>query len=329
MASSSSSPPSAPLPTYSTLFLERGLPPSSFPSPSSSFVLTVSLNRPPVNAMNRDMWREIGEAFAFAADDPDTRVVLLTSSPSSRAFTAGLDLADHAELIMGSGGGAADGADAADGGAAAADDVARRAFRLRRHIQSYQRNISSLEECPKPVVACISGACVGGGVDLIAAADVRVASSDATFSIAEAEVGLAADVGTLQRLPRLVGNGSLMRELVFTARKLTAEEAHARFGLLSSVHPDREAALAHARALAARIASLSPVAVQASKLSLTFSRDHSVASGLEHVAALNQGLLQTGDIAAAAMASMGAGRGKGQGKGKGKGGGEPPAFPRL
>jgi delta(3,5)-delta(2,4)-dienoyl-CoA isomerase len=172
-------------------------------------VLHIALNRPDrSNAMNKAMWAEIGQAFRFAALHP-CRVVLLTGA--GKNFTSGLDLMDHVDLFAPASGGQ--------------EDAARRAFRLRDHIKAYQASFTAVEECPKPVIAAVHGACIGGGVDLVAAADVRFASGDAWFCIKEAEIGLAADVGTLQRLPKVVGNDSLVREWAYTARRITAEEA--------------------------------------------------------------------------------------------------------
>jgi enoyl-CoA hydratase/carnithine racemase len=173
------------------------------------------------------------------------------------------------------------------------------------------------------VIACIHGACVGGGVDLVCAADVRFASADATFVVKEVEVGLAADLGTLQRLPRLVGNDSLVRELAFTARPWPAEEA-ARHGFVSAVLPDRDAMRARAMATAQRIAALSPVAVSGTKAQLNYSRGRPVADGLAFAAAWNSGMLQTGDIAVSAARLMGGGRGAGA-----AGAAAPDDFPPL
>ena len=264
-------------------------------------VLEVRLNRPAKsNAMSKLMFAELAAAFGRLATEEgcgDWRAVLLTGEGSS--FTSGLDLIDHAALLLPPGGAAST---AAAGGAAAApraEDPARRAWALQRLVRSYQDAVSSLERCPVPVIACIHGACVGGGVDLVCAADVRLASADATFVVKEAELGLAADLGTLQRLPWLVGNDSLVRELAFTARPWPAEEA-ARHGFLSAVLPDREAMRARALATALRIAALSPLAVAGTKAQLNFARGRPVADGLAFAAAWTGGALQTGDIAVSA-----------------------------
>jgi delta(3,5)-delta(2,4)-dienoyl-CoA isomerase len=169
------------LPAFSTLLLTH----------VADGVVEVKLNRgDKSNAMNRAMWQEIGDAFRFlATPDAPCRAILLTGA--GKNFTSGLDLMDHIGLFT------------AGSGDESANDASRRALRLREVIRAYQASLSSIEACPKPVVAAIHGACIGGGVDMITAADVRFASTDAWFSIKEAEIGLAADVGTLQRLPKV------------------------------------------------------------------------------------------------------------------------------
>lgn len=266
----------------------------SFPAEK---VAQVTLNRPDkANAMNRTMWREIGEAFR-ALSSADSRAIILTGA--GRYFTSGLDVMDHASAFAPSG----------------KTDVGRKGWELHRLIKSYQESLSSLEECPKPVIAAVHSACVGGGVDLICAADIRIASADAWFSIKEVEIGLTADVGTLQRLPKICGNDSLVRELAFTARRMAADEAM-KHGFLSLVLRDQQELASHALAMAKRIASMSPVAVQGTKINLNHSRDSSTAQGLAFAAAWNAGMLQSSDLMTAAQAAATGSR-------------EPPVFPDL
>jgi enoyl-CoA hydratase/carnithine racemase len=184
-------------------------------------VVDLRLNRPDrANAMNRRMWAELVDAFrAFGDPALDVRAVVL--SGAGRSFTTGLDLGDHAALL-------APPPPPADGRAV---DPARRAWALQRLVRSYQDAANALADFHAPVIAAVHGACIGGGVDLICAADIRVASADASFAVREVALGLAADVGTLQRLPGLVGNDSLVRQLAFTGEPLPAEDA-ARLGLL-------------------------------------------------------------------------------------------------
>ncbi len=185
----------------------------------------------------------------------------------------------------------------------AGEDTARRAFELRRVVKRYQEGFTAIERCPKPVIAAVHGACIGGGVDMICAADVRLASSDAYFCVKEVAIGIAADVGTLQRLPRVVGNDSWVREACFTARNIPAHEA-ATQGLLSRVYTDKKAMMAGALETAQAIAAHSPVAVQGTKVNLNFSRGRTVSDGLEFQSAWNAAMLQTQDMGESMTAAM-------------------------
>ena len=264
----------------------------------SEHVALVELNRPRKrNAMNRAMWAEIRSAFESLGADGSVRAIVVAGRGLS--FSAGLDLSDHMD-VFGGGDGGGGGAEGADG----ADDVGRKALRLRKFILSYQEALSAIERCPQPVVAAVHGACVGGGVDLVCACDIRVAAADAYFCIKEVDIGLAADVGVLQRLARQVGSESLVRELAYTARRMPAQEA-ARAGFVSAdVRADRAAAVEAAVALATEIASKSPIAVVGTKEMLVYARDHTVDEGLRYVASWNAAMLQSSDVTAAAMASM-------------------------
>ncbi|KAG7480040.1 delta3,5-Delta2,4-dienoyl-CoA isomerase, mitochondrial isoform X1 [Solea senegalensis] len=168
----------------------------------------VELHRPEkLNAMNKAFWSEMVDCFNEITADPDCRVVLV--SAAGKIFTAGIDLMDIASDILQPQG----------------DDVARVSWNLRRIIAKYQETFSVIEKCPKPVVVAVHGACIGGGVDLITACDIRLCSQDSWFQVKEVDIGLAADVGTLQRLPKVIGSRSLVNELALTARKMYADEA--------------------------------------------------------------------------------------------------------
>uniref|UniRef100_A0A8L2QF26 Delta(3,5)-Delta(2,4)-dienoyl-CoA isomerase, mitochondrial n=1 Tax=Rattus norvegicus TaxID=10116 RepID=A0A8L2QF26_RAT len=249
-------------------------------------VLHVQLNRPEKrNAMNRAFWRELVECFQKISKDSDCRAVVV--SGAGKMFTSGIDLMDMASDILQPPG----------------DDVARIAWYLRDLISRYQKTFTVIEKCPKPVIAAIHGGCIGGGVDLISACDIRYCTQDAFFQVKEVDVGLAADVGTLQRLPKVIGNRSLVNELTFTARKMMADEA-LDSGLVSRVFPDKDVMLNAAFALAADISSKSPVAVQGSKINLIYSRDHSVDESLDYMATWNMSMLQTQDIIKSVQAAM-------------------------
>ncbi len=152
--------------------------------------------------------------------------------------------------------------------------------KLRALVLELQDTLSSIERCRKPVLAAIHNGCVGGGVDLISCTDMRYCSADAYFTIKEIDIGMVADVGTLQRLPKLIGNQGIVREMAFTGRKVLADEA-LRIGLVNQVFETREAMQAGVREMAALIASKSPLSVRGTKEMLNYSRDHSVADGSE------------------------------------------------
>lgn len=181
-------------------------------------------------------------------------------------------------------------------------DVGRRMMALRTFIDGYQQSFTALESIPQPVVVAIQGACIGGGVDLVTAADIRLCAADAWFSVKEVDVGMAADVGSLQRLPRVVGSASLVREWCLTGRKVAAAEALSA-GLVSRVLPTREALAAEALSLCVEIAAKSPLAVSGTKAMLNYSRDHSVRESLEHVAMFNAAALQSQDVMKAMQAT--------------------------
>jgi enoyl-CoA hydratase/carnithine racemase len=177
-------------------------------------------------------------------------------------------------------------------------DIARQYLSFRPKILEMQSCLTAMEECPVPVVAAIHGACIGGGVDISCCADIRLCAPNAIFSVRETRLGLAADVGTLQRLPKICGHGSRIRELCLTGEDFDAMEA-ARLGFVSRICPDLMGA---AMNVCERIARNSPVAVHGTKYSLNYSRDHSVKEGLDHIASYNAAALMTNDLMASAAA---------------------------
>jgi delta(3,5)-delta(2,4)-dienoyl-CoA isomerase len=248
-------------------------------------ILHVRLNRPSkLNALSPLFWAECRRCFEVASVDNDVRCVVL--SAEGRMFCAGLDLQSFLlpENLN-------------------SEDVGRKALHFYHHIKSLQEALTAIAECLKPVVAVIHSGCVGAGVDLVSACDIRVCSEDVWFSIKEVAVGLAADVGTLQRFPKVVGNDSVVRELAMTARKFEAPEA-LRIGFVSSVHPSAAEALQRGFDIAAQIVCHSPLAVVGTKYHLNYSRDHSVADGLEHIAVWNAAALQSSDVPTAMAAAV-------------------------
>ncbi|XP_057568706.1 delta(3,5)-Delta(2,4)-dienoyl-CoA isomerase, mitochondrial [Hippopotamus amphibius kiboko] len=247
-------------------------------TPAQKHVLHVQLNRPEKrNAMNKAFWSEMVVCFNKIAEDADCRAVVI--SGAGKMFSSGIDFVDMASGLLKPPG----------------DDVARISWHLRSLLSRYQETFSVIEKCPKPVIAAIHGGCIGAGVDLITACDIRYCTQDAYFQVKEVDLGLAADVGTLQRLPRVIGNQSLVNELAFTARKMMADEA-LDSGLVSRVFPDKEVMLDAVVALAAEISSKSPVAVQGTKINLLYSRDHSVTDSLNYMKSWNMSMLQSEDV---------------------------------
>jgi len=240
-------------------------------------VAEIRLNRPDrSNAMNEAMWQELRTAFAWADATPAVRVVILAGA--GRNFCAGIDLA----ML----GGVAE--------AVAHPDPARSREALRRLILDLQDCLSSVERCRKPVLAAIQGACIGGAVDLVSCCDMRYGAADAQFSVREIDVGMAADVGTLQRLPRLIPDG-IARELAYTGRSVEAGEAQ-RIGLVNQVFATPEALADGVRQLARTIAAKSPLAIRGTKEMLNYGRDHSVADGLNYIATWNAAMLMSADL---------------------------------
>jgi len=230
--------------------------------------------------------RDVTDCFKAISSDEDCRAVVL--SANGKHFTSGLDLTDMAKLTT---------------IVLSESDVSKKFRLLYDFIKEVQIPFNTIEACNKPVIAAIHHGCIGGGVDMIAATDIRYCTQDAYFQVKEVDVGLAADLGTLQRLPRIIGSDSLARELSLTARKMFADEA-ARCGLVSRVLPDKETMIAAAIETASLIASKSPVAIQGTKHNLNYARNHSIQEGLEYMATMNAAMLQSNDLIVAAMASM-------------------------
>ena len=180
-----------------------------------------------------------------------------------------------------------------------------KAIAFKPQILEMQDAFTAIERCQVPVVAAVHGCCIGAGMDMICCADVRVASASAIFSVREARVGLAADVGTLQRFPKLVGSGSIVRELCLTGRDFGAKVA-LELGFVSCLVEDDGDLMRAATDICLDICRNSPVAVACTKASLNYSRDHTVADGLEHVALMNSTALQSEDLAKAFMINSGA-----------------------
>jgi enoyl-CoA hydratase len=249
-------------------------------------IATVTLNRPDkANAMNWAMWQDIRGAMQWVDRTPEARVAVIEGE--GRLFTSGIDLS----MMMGLQGQIKDDCDG------------RMREKLRQLILELQDTLTSIERCRKPVIAAVHGGCIGGGVDLISCTDMRYCSADAYFTIKEIDIGMVADVGTLQRLPKLIGNQGIVREMAYTGRRVEAAEAR-EIGLVNRVFDSREALQAGVREVAAQVAAKSPLSIRGTKEMLNYSRDHSVADGLNHIATWNAAMLMSTDLTAAMMAGM-------------------------
>ncbi|MFT5888527.1 MAG: enoyl-CoA hydratase [Zhongshania sp.] len=247
-------------------------------------VAWVALNRPEkANAMNEPMWDEIQRCFEWLDSEPSVRVVVLCGE--GKHFCAGIDLAMFGGL------------------AAAAEGLekSRAIEQLRAFILRLQGNLTAIERCRKPVLAAIQGSCVGGGVDIISACDMRYCCEGTTFSIKEIDIGMVADVGTLQRLPHIIPQG-IVRELAYTGRNVYAEEAE-KIGLVNSSFDSYAEMIEAVGVIAQDIARKSPLAVRGTKEMLLYTRDHSVNDALNYQATWNSGMLSIEDVMLAITAT--------------------------
>ncbi|XP_040298162.1 delta(3,5)-Delta(2,4)-dienoyl-CoA isomerase, mitochondrial-like isoform X2 [Bufo bufo] len=238
-----------------------------------------------MEVLKKGNFREMVLCFQALREDANCRAVVV--SGAGKMFTSGIDLMDLASDFL----------------QPREEDVSRIAWNTRKKLCAYQESFSVIEKCTKPVIAAIHNACLGAGVSLITACDIRYCTKDAYFQVKEVDIGLAADVGALQRLPHIIGSRSLVNELAFTARKMMSDEALSS-GLVSRVFPDNSSLLSAALELATEIASKSPVAVQGTKVNLLYSQDHSVQESLDYMATWNMSMLQSQDIVMSAQAAL-------------------------
>lgn len=247
-------------------------------------VVNLRMNRPEkANGMSPDFWDDL-PVLARAIDAmPEIRCVIL--SGAGRHFSGGMDLATFSDI-----------------NALLAQEEGRAAYALRDLILRLQNSLSSLEQLRVPVIAVTHGACLGGAIDLITACDIRLAAADTSFGIEEIHIGMAADVGTLQRLPKLISPG-IVHELAYTGRRFSAVEAKS-WGLVNEVYDSQQDALEGAADLATQIAAKSPLAVAGIKQAITYARDHKVADALEQIATWNSGMLRPQDLTTALTAKM-------------------------
>ena len=248
-------------------------------------IATVSFNRPEkANSLHMPAWEEMRDIFNELAENSEARVIILKGE--GKNFCAGIDL----ETLM----------DIQKFNALSCE--ARKRDALRKFILNFQDTITAIEKCKKPVLAAIHKACIGGGVDIISACDMRYCTEKAYFSIKEVDLGLVADIGTMQRLPTILNPG-LMAELAYTGRNVYGPEAE-KIGLVNQTFSTQEAMMEKVNELAAIIAAKSPVVIRGTKEMLLYKRDHTVADSLDYMATWNAAMLLSNDLMEAFQAKM-------------------------
>ena len=245
----------------------------------------LQLNRPDAyNSMNRAFWQEFSEAIRAVDTEAQARVLVISSS--GKHFSAGMDLEiftqPDPQMFNG--------------------EAGRRAEAMRRLVTQLQACFSVLEEIRMPVITAIQGGCIGGALDLVCASDMRYCTSDTFFTVKETELGMTADLGTLQRLPQLIAPG-LARELAYTGRKMLAQEALTS-GFVNQVYTDPQQMLEGVMQIAAQIAERSPLAVTGCKQMINYARDHSTADSLSYMATWQAGMFQPADMMQTFTAKM-------------------------
>ena len=251
-------------------------------------IANLVLSRPnELNTMSRDFWVELGDVLEEINRDSEVRVVVMSST--GKHFCAGMDLSAFSNGVD----------NIPDDKKPDHARIGEAVYRVAKELQEY---ISTLEKIRVPVIAAIHGGCIGGAVDLVTACDIRLASDDAFFCIQEINIGMAADVGTLQRLPKIIPD-SKMREMAYTGRRMYSGEAK-ETGLVSNTYKSQEDMLKAANSLAKEIASKSPVAIYGLKAVMNYSRDHSVSESLEYNALWSGAMLSQKDMTEAMTANI-------------------------
>ena len=261
---------------------------SCFDVKTKDHICSLVLNRPnELNTMTRDFWVELSDALEEINRDSEVRVVILSST--GKHFCAGMDLSAFSNGVD----------DIPDDKKPDHARVGEVLYRTAKELQGY---ISKLEEIRVPVIAALHGGVIGGALDLITACDMRFASNDAFFCIQEINIGMAADVGTLQRLPKIIPD-SKMREMAYTGRRMLADEAKDS-GLVGEIYETQDEMLHAVHKLAAEIASKSPVAIYGLKAVMNYSRDHNVSDSLDFNALWSGAMLSQTDMTEAMAAQM-------------------------
>ena len=248
-------------------------------------IAQVAFNRPEkANALHMEAWLEMQTIFETLSKDKEVRVVIL--SGEGKHFCAGIDL----ELLM------------SIGGLQGMSCTGKRSEKLREFIFTLQQTINSIEKCSKPVLAAIHNGCLGGGVDIVTACDMRYCTEDAYFSVKEIDLGMVADIGTLQRLPKIISSG-MAAEMAYTGRKVFGQEAK-NIGLVNQHFDSKESMMEGVLHIATMIASKSPLSIRGTKEVLLYTRDHSVADSLNYMAIWNAAMIMSEDLTEAFQATI-------------------------
>ncbi len=246
----------------------------------------VTINRPEkANSMNENAWVELKQVLEYCDETPEVRVIVF-SGAGEKLFCGGIDLT----MLM------------SVSEKTNANCEGRKREKFRKLLLDFQDIITTFERISKPVLSAIHGGCIGAGLDMIAATDMRYGTKDAYFCIKEIDLGMVADIGTLQRLPKIIPDG-IARELAYTGRNLTSDEA-LRCGLLNHVFENKEVMLTEVFKIATTIASKSPISIRGTKRNIVFTRDHSVSESLEFMANWNAAHFYSNDLLAAFQASI-------------------------
>ncbi|MES2794394.1 MAG: crotonase/enoyl-CoA hydratase family protein [Bacteroidota bacterium] len=248
-------------------------------------IAIVTLNRPDkANSVNKIGWEQLKNTFDLLDTNDEVRVIVLNGG-ESKHFCGGIDL----EMLM----------------SISQETIkcqGRKNELLRKIILDLQAPINSIENCSKPVLAAINGGCIGAGVDIVSACDIRYCTDDTFFTIKEIDMGMVADLGTLQRLPKIIGEGKV-REMAYTGRNVSGKEAE-KIGLVNNCFENKEIMMENVMKIAEQIASKSPLSIRGTKHILLHTRDHTVAQGLEYMATWNAAMLISNDLMEAFAAKM-------------------------
>jgi len=237
----------------------------------------LAFNKPDkANSLDTPDWEEMHQVFQHLDENPEVRVIIL--SGKGKHFCAGIDLTALMSLQN----------------RLTGDCEARKRDQIRQYIFKLQNAITAIEDCRKPVLAAIHGGCIGGGVDLTTACDIRYCTQDAYFTIKEISLGLVADIGTLQRLPKILQPG-IMAEMAYTGRKVFGPEAE-KIGLVNYAYASQEELMEKVQEIAEQIASKSPICIRGTKEILLYQRDHTVDDGLKNIANYNAAMLLSKDL---------------------------------